>query len=93
MGPQFMNVTVHIPDNAAADLPGADEDLSTKLLEAYAIEHYRSGELTAHQVKGLMGFDTDLEVDGLLKAHGISSDFTLEDLQREQAALDALLGE
>ena len=88
-----MDVTVHIPDNAAADLPGADEDLSRKLLEAYTIEHYRSGELTAHQVKELLGFDIDLEVDGFLNAHGIPSEFTLEDLEKEQAALDALLGE
>ena len=88
-----MNVTVHIPDKAAADLPKTQEDLSRDLLEAYAIERYRSGELTAHQVKELLSFDTDLEVDGFLKTHGIHSEFTVEDLEREQAALDLLLGE
>jgi hypothetical protein len=88
-----MKVIVHIPDSSAADLPGTDKDLSRKLLEAYAVEHYRSGELTAHQVKELLGLDTDLEVDGFLKAHGVPSEFTFEGLEREQAALDALLSE
>jgi Uncharacterised protein family (UPF0175) len=86
-----MEVTVHIPDEAAADLPDDNGELPRKLLEAYALEGYKSGELTAHQIKELLGFDIRLEVDGFLKAHGVPLEFTLEDLERERATLDTLL--
>jgi len=50
-----MEVTVHIPDEAAADLPDNNGEMPRKLLEAYALEGYKSGELTAHQIKELLG--------------------------------------
>jgi hypothetical protein len=88
-----MEVTVHIPDDVAADLQVRSDELSRRLLEAYALEGYKSGELTAHQVKELLGFDTRMEVDEFLKAHSVPFEFMREDLERERAALDALLGE
>ena len=40
-------------------------------LEAIAIEGYRSGALTEHQVQRLLGLDSRFEVHGLLKEHHV----------------------
>ncbi|MBX3278998.1 MAG: UPF0175 family protein [Acidobacteria bacterium] len=86
-----MEITIRIPDQAAADLRIQNGDLPRKLLEAYALEGYRSEELTAHQVKVLLEFDTEMEVDGFLKTHGVPLELTCAELDRQRAVLDALL--
>lgn len=88
-----MEVTVHIPDQVAADLSASNGDLSRKFLEAYALQAYQAGELTAHQVQELLSFESRLEVDAFFKAHGVRRDYTLEDLERERATADAIFGQ
>jgi hypothetical protein len=85
-----MEVRMNIPDNIAVQLQ-ANGDIARRLLEMAALEGYKSGELTAHQLREMLGFDTHMEVDGFLKAHGVALEYTLEDFVRERAALDALL--
>jgi hypothetical protein len=86
-----MEVRIHIPDDIAAQLQANGGDITRRLLEMAALEGYKSGELTAHQLCEMLGFDTRMEVDGFLKAHGVALEYTLEDLVKERAALDALL--
>ena len=50
------------------------------------------GKLTANQVQELLGFETGMEVDAFLKAHGVPLEMTLEDLEEGRKSLDALLG-
>jgi len=85
-----MEVRMNIPDDIAVQLQ-ANGDMARRLLEMAALEGYKSGELTAHQLREMLGFDTRMEVDGFLKAHGVALEYTLEDFVRERAALDALL--
>ncbi len=85
-----MEVRMNIPDDSAVQLQ-ANGDMARRLLEMAALEGYKSGELTAHQLREMLGFDTRMEVDGFLKAHGVALEYTLEDFVRERAALDALL--
>lgn len=48
-----MTLTVHVPDDVPASvMPG---DASRALLEAYALEGYRSRRLTAFHVRKLLG--------------------------------------
>jgi hypothetical protein len=53
-----MNITVNIPDNAAADLASAGQDPARALLEAYALEGYRRQVLGESAVRRLLGFET-----------------------------------
>jgi hypothetical protein len=85
-----MEVRLNIPDNIAVQLQ-ANGDIARRLLEMAALEGYKSGALTAHQLREMLGFDTRMEVDGFLKAHGVALEYTLEDFARERAALDVLL--
>lgn len=87
-----MEVVVHISDSVVASLPSEDGDLARDLLESYALEGYKSGKLTAYQMQELLGLETRMEVDAFLKAHGISLEMTLEDLEEGRKSLDVLLG-
>ena len=87
-----MELVVHIPDRVVATLPSENGDLARDLLESYALEGYKSGKLTAYQAQELLGFETRMEVDAFLKAHDVTLDMTLEDLEEGRKSLDALLG-
>ena len=86
-----MELVVQIPDAVVGTLPSQNGDLSRDLLESYAREGYRSGRLTANQVHELLGFETGMEVDTFLKAHGVPLEMTHEDLEEGRKSLDALL--
>jgi hypothetical protein len=86
-----MEVRMTIPDDIAVQLQVNGGNVAQRLLEMAVLEGYKSGELTSHQVGEMLGFDTRMEVDGFLKAHGIPLEYTRGDLERDRAALDALL--
>lgn len=88
-----MEVKISIPDEVAAELQPNGGDVSRKLLEMAALEGYKSGALTAYQVQQMLGLQNRIEVDGFLKSHGVWLEYSREDLERDRAALDALLGE
>ncbi len=54
------------------------------------MEEYKAGRLTEAQLRQLLGFQTRQELDGFLKTHEVWLNFTLEDLERERAALRRL---
>ncbi len=56
-----------------------------QILEQFALEGYKSGQLTAAQVRRVLGFSTRMEVDGFLKEHGVHLEYTEEDLARDAA--------
>ncbi len=83
-------ITVELPEAVAA-LLGKSSNLSRTALESIALEAYRSNRLSTFQVRELLGFETRLELDAFLKVHKIELEYSFEDLEREQAALDRLL--
>jgi hypothetical protein len=84
-------ITVELPESIVENLGISKKDLSRAALEAIALEGYRSDRLTGFQVREMLGLETGLELDAFLKAHRIDLEYTFEDLEREQAALDRLL--
>jgi hypothetical protein len=75
-----MDVTLTIPDELAEHLTG---DLSRRVLEALALEEYKSGHLTAAELRRLLGFRTRYQLDGFLKAHNVWADYGIDDFRRE----------
>lgn len=65
-----MEVRIQMPDDVAAQIQTDGGDLPRNVLEAYALEGYKSGQLSAYQVKEILGFETPMEVDGFRKSHG-----------------------
>lgn len=77
-----MNVVLPIPDDLATRLSGGEPDLARQALEGLAAEAYRAGRLTRPELRRLLGFATQSEVDGFLKQRGIDGQ-TREEFARE----------
>ena len=83
-----MQVTVDIPDEMAQRLIPDGHDPARKTLEAIAIEGYRSGALSSHQTRILLGFETRYELDGFLKEHNVwERSYHLDDLKQDRLAI------
>jgi Uncharacterised protein family (UPF0175) len=82
-----MDVTLHLPDEFAERLKVAGGDLSRRALEALALDEYRLGHLSTGELRRLLGFATRAALDGFLRAHGPSVDYSLEDLERDRRDL------
>ncbi len=83
-----MPVTVSLPDEILAS---DSEDVSRKVLEQVALDGFRSGQLTAAQVRRILGLDSRLQVYEFLAAHGIDwVDYDEEELRRELETLGKL---
>jgi predicted HTH domain antitoxin len=81
-----MTITVELPDDLASH-----ENPSREALEALAIEGYRSGALSTHQTRVLLGFETRYELDGFLKAHNVwEHSYGLDDYRNDIASLQRL---
>jgi predicted HTH domain antitoxin len=85
-------ITINLPDGVAQKLGLNERERSRTAIEALAIEGYRSGRLSIPQIMEMLGFETRLELDALLKEHDIPLEYTIEDLEREREALDRILG-
>ena len=77
-------LTIELPDELSAALASSGQDLSRAAFEAIALEAYRERKLSTAQLRRLLGFQTRMEVDGFLKAHGVELDYSLEDLERDR---------
>lgn len=86
-----MEIHLTIPDDVAATLQGNGGDLSRRALEALALEGYKSGELTEHQVRLMLGFESRFDVHGFLKSHGVFFTYSPDDLAHEEETSRKLL--
>jgi predicted HTH domain antitoxin len=64
-----MEVTIRVPDDLAQRLSAAG-DVSRQVLEAFALEGYRSNSLTLFEVSELLGFGR-VETEDFLGRHKI----------------------
>ncbi len=83
------HITLQLPDDIAHGLGAKWKDLPRAALESVALEGYRSGALTAAQVRRLLGFETRYELDGFFKQHKVY-DYNLEELQSDRETLRRL---
>jgi hypothetical protein len=85
-----MEVTVQIPDDIARRVTAEGGDLSRRALENFALEELRAGRITEPELRKMLGL-ARIELDGLLKSHGIYQEYTLEDFERERQAIKELV--
>ena len=79
-----MQIIVTLPDDLAQH-----PDPAREALEAFAIEGYRSGALSAYQTRQLLGFETRYEFDGFLKDRQIwDHAYSVEDLEKDAAGFE-----
>ena len=84
-----MQITLELPEDIVHGLESKWTDLPRAALESLALEAYRSHALTAAQLRGLLGFETRMQVDAFLKEHEIY-DYTASDFEHDREALRQL---
>lgn len=83
-----MDVHIKIPDEVF-NLQGGEP--SRQILETVALEGYKSKQLTAAQVKRILGFETRLEVYNFFARNGVAwIDYSPEEAEREENLLREL---
>ena len=84
-----MQITLELPEDIARGLGSKWKDLSRAALESLALEAYRSRNLTAAQLRRLLGLATRMQVDAFLKEHEVY-DFTVADFEQDRETLRQL---
>ena len=78
-----MKVWLDVPDALAEQLAGESPNLSRAALEALAVDAYRAQRLTSAELCRLLGLPSRIDADAVLKRHGVSLEYTIEDFERE----------
>lgn len=82
-----MNVAIEIPDEVGSQLAARGGEVSRAVLEAVAVEAYRSGTITSTQVQQMLGFRSRWETEAFLRRAEAYHDYTMADLERDIAAI------
>ncbi|MGB2624397.1 MAG: UPF0175 family protein [Candidatus Acidiferrum sp.] len=82
----ILQVTIELPDDLVEQLRKNSGDIARRMLEAFAVESYRSGALTGWQVQQLLGLPDRFELDALLRRAGVSREYTAEELALDYEA-------
>jgi predicted HTH domain antitoxin len=83
-------VSVDIPDQIAAQLNLAGEKGQRRALEMFALEGYRSGQLSRGQVGEMLDLELN-ETMRFLKEHGCAQSITLEEFEQDRQAMREFL--
>jgi predicted HTH domain antitoxin len=82
-----MNVAIEIPDEVGRALAAHGTDVSRAVLEAVAVEAYRSGAITPAQVRQMLGLRSWSDTELFLRRAEAYHDYTMDDLERDIAAI------
>jgi hypothetical protein len=78
-----MQVHLDVPEDVARQFAAEPGGIARATLEALAVEGVRSGKLTIHQARQMLGIPSRYEMDGFLKAHGVLLPITMEDVVKD----------
>jgi predicted HTH domain antitoxin len=82
-----MNVAIEIPDEIGRALAARGTDVTRAVLEAVAVEAYRSGAITLAQVQQMLGLGSRWETESFLRRAEAYHDYTMDDLDRDITAI------
>ena len=82
-----MNIAIEIPDDIGKLLATQAGGVSRAVLEAVAIESYRSGTITTLQVQQMLGLHSRWETEAFLRRAEAFHDYTMDDLEKDIAAI------
>ena len=85
-----MQVTVELPDEIAQQV-GNKAEVSRRMLESFALEGYRAGNVSRGEVSQMLHLSFE-ETEAFLKRHEASLRYSLADLTADRAALKQILG-
>jgi hypothetical protein len=74
-----VNVAIEIPDDIGQVLAARSGGVSRAVLEAVAVEAYRSGAITPAQVQQMLGLRSRWETESFLRRTEAWHDYTMDD--------------
>jgi predicted HTH domain antitoxin len=82
-----VNIAINIPDDIRHILAAQAGGASRAVLEAVAIEAYRSGTITPAQVQQMLELRSRWETESFLRRAEAFHDYTMDDLEQDIAAI------
>lgn len=82
-----MDVAIRIPDEVGQALAARSVNVTRAVLEAVAIEAYRTGAITSAQVREMLALRSRWETEAFLRRAEAYHDYTMDDLERDIAAI------
>jgi hypothetical protein len=79
-----MNLELQIPDDIAHLLTSEYADLPRAVVEALALEGYRSRRFSEGQLRQMLGFSSRMQVHAFLKEHGVHLHYSMADLEQDR---------
>jgi len=83
-----MEITINLPEDVVGIFSADGRNIEREVLEATALEGYRSGKLSQAQVRRMLNLATDMQVDAFLKEHEVYLEYDLNDIKRETEFLN-----
>ncbi len=87
-----MTVTVDIPDGLAGPLGQSLENIRRAVVEGFAVESYRSGNLSCAEIGELLGHTSRWDTEQFLAQHGAWPDPSEAEITEDLDKLSALHG-
>lgn len=88
-----LNVTLNLPSDLVEKLRRATPDIDADVKEVYALELFRRGTLSHHELSQVLGLDR-FETDAYLNRHHVfEGSLTMADLGADRKTLESLMGE
>ncbi len=85
-----MDVSIPLPERIAQRLQASWKDVPARMLQAIAIEGYRSGALTEYEVQQMLELPSRWAVEEFLKQSRAFIDYSDADLMNDVAAIRLL---
>jgi predicted HTH domain antitoxin len=86
----MLSFKLELPADVESTLRAETPDLNADVKEAYAVDLYRRGKLSHHQLCGALGLDR-FETDAVLKRHGTLIEMTNDRFAEELQSLRDLV--
>ena len=85
-----MDISIPLPERIAQRLQASWKDVPARMLQAIAIEGYRSGALTEYEVQQMLELPSRWAVEEFLKQSRAFIDYSEADLMNDVAAIRLL---
>ena len=85
-----MDISIPLPERIAQRLQASWKDVPARMLQAVAIEGYRSGALTEYEVQQMLELPSRWAVEEFLKQSRAFIDYSEADLMNDVAAIRLL---
>jgi predicted HTH domain antitoxin len=85
-----MQITIELPDNIANQLQPSN--ISRRVLELIAADHYRQGQIGAAEVRQMLNFSSRWETYEFLKREKAYLPYTEDDLEQDVQNIRSVLG-